>query len=140
MTLARRVRTFRMWPLADDCPHYTVDDVEDGYEPADGDVLMTYAEYAVTHPGFYEDAGPACMLGPSWVDIFRWSVGDGDWEPVPFTQLAGMTYVVCDRLLDPETNEHCEFDGYLLLDEKRLWRCPGCGGVRYEPEEAEVPA
>jgi hypothetical protein len=74
------------------------------------------------------------------VDIFRWSVGDGDWEPVPFTQLASMTYVVCDRLLDPETNEHCEFDGYLLLDEKRLWRCPGCGGVRYEPEEAEVPA
>ena len=36
-----------------------------------------------------------------------------------------MTYVVCNRLLDPETNQHCEFDGHLDLD-GGYWTCPGC--------------
>lgn len=136
MTLARRVRTIRMWPLADDCPHYTAEDLEDGYEPDDGvDVLMTAAAYDEAHPPFYEDAGAACMLGGSWVEICRWDFDAEYWEPVPFTQLAGMTYVVCDRLLDPETNEHCEFDGYLVLDHRRRWRCPGCRAIRYATEE-----
>jgi len=135
MTLARRVRTFRMWPLADDCPHYTADDVEDGYEPVEGDVLMTYAEYRDAHPGMYEDAGPACLLGPSWVEICRWDFDVDGWEFI--SPIDGMTYVVCDRMLDPETNEHCEFDGYVGLDEKRLWCCPGCSAVRYAAEEED---
>jgi hypothetical protein len=41
-------------------------------------------------------------------------------------------YVVCDRLLDPETNEHCEFDGDVFLDPKGYWRCPGCGHRNFE--------
>ena len=42
------------------------------------------------------------------------------------------TYVVCNRLLDAETNEHCEFDGDVLLDRDRAWRCPGCRHTRRE--------
>lgn len=44
-------------------------------------------------------------------------------------------YAVCDRLLNVETNEHCEFDGDVELDKKRMWRCPGCGALRYGSEE-----
>lgn len=43
-----------------------------------------------------------------------------------------MSYVVCDRLLDPETNEHCEFDGDVTLDDTGHWRCPACRGRHYE--------
>lgn len=46
-------------------------------------------------------------------------------------------YVVCDRLLDPETNEHCEFDGRVLVDANRGWACPGCHGRRRAPTEAD---
>lgn len=42
-------------------------------------------------------------------------------------------YVVCDRLLDPETNEHCEYDGYVTLPPERYYRCPGCGRKNYVP-------
>lgn len=35
-------------------------------------------------------------------------------------------YVVCDRLLDAETNEHCEFDGRVALGDGGRWFCPGC--------------
>jgi len=48
------------------------------------------------------------------------------------------TYVVCDRLLDPEMNEHCEFDGRVQLDADRRWRCPGCGARNYEPEATDA--
>lgn len=40
-------------------------------------------------------------------------------------------YVVCNRLLDPETNEHCEFDGEVTLEHSR-WRCPSCKALRFE--------
>jgi hypothetical protein len=39
-------------------------------------------------------------------------------------------YVVCDRLLDPETNEHCEFDGDVPVDADGYWACPGCRARR----------
>lgn len=42
------------------------------------------------------------------------------------------TYVVCDRLLDPETNEHCEFDGDVTIEDGH-WLCPGCRRRRPAP-------
>lgn len=42
----------------------------------------------------------------------------------------GGVYVVCDRLLNPETNEHCEYDGRPPIDAEGYWRCPGCGARR----------
>lgn len=36
-----------------------------------------------------------------------------------------MGYMVCNRLLDAETNAHCEFDGTVEIIDGR-WRCPGC--------------
>lgn len=42
-------------------------------------------------------------------------------------------YVVCNRLLDPETNEHCEFDGDVVFENGRA-RCPGCRRQMYEVE------
>jgi hypothetical protein len=41
-----------------------------------------------------------------------------------------MTYVVCNRLLDPEMNRYCEFDGNVPIT-NGAGRCPGCGGVVY---------
>lgn len=55
-----------------------------------------------------------------------------------------LAYQVCNRLLDPETNEHCEFDGDVQLRWRentlrwresspaayQVWDCPGCGTVR----------
>lgn len=46
--------------------------------------------------------------------------------------MSGGTYVVCDRLLNAETNRHCEFDGRLLLTVDGFWRCPACGGKHWE--------
>jgi len=40
------------------------------------------------------------------------------------------TYVVCNRLLDAETNEHCEFDGPVNVVNGTWW-CPACRGRRY---------
>lgn len=45
--------------------------------------------------------------------------------------VAELTYVVCNRLLDAETNEHCEFDGHLEVDARGYWQCPGCRARRY---------
>lgn len=49
-------------------------------------------------------------------------------------------YVVCDQLIDPETNEHCEYDGYPPII-NGYWRCPGCGTRRryrrYTPNGAD---
>lgn len=42
-------------------------------------------------------------------------------------------YRVCDRLLDPETNEHCEFDGMVPIYIDGSWHCPGCGARRWKP-------
>jgi len=39
-------------------------------------------------------------------------------------------YVVCNRLLDAETNEHCEFDGDVIVD-RNSWRCPACGSLHW---------
>ena len=44
--------------------------------------------------------------------------------------MTNTTYVVCNRLLDPETNEHCEFDGDMPVKDG-IWRCPSCLRVRY---------
>jgi hypothetical protein len=43
---------------------------------------------------------------------------------------ADVAYVVCNRLLDPETDEHCEFDGKVIVDGFGVWKCPSCGGMR----------
>lgn len=40
------------------------------------------------------------------------------------------SYEVCNRLLDPETNRHCEFDGTVSVSEDGVWRCPSCHGRR----------
>lgn len=47
-----------------------------------------------------------------------------------------LPYVVCDRLLDAETNEHCEFDGYVSLSRQGLWTCPACRRTNYVPVSA----
>jgi predicted Zn-ribbon and HTH transcriptional regulator len=41
-----------------------------------------------------------------------------------------MEYKVCNKLLDPETNEHCEFDGDVDVVDM-AWRCPGCRYMRW---------
>lgn len=46
---------------------------------------------------------------------------------------SGTEYVVCDRLLDPEMNEHCEFDGDVPVDADGWWQCPGCRARRRVP-------
>ncbi|OZD48617.1 hypothetical protein CH252_19000 [Rhodococcus sp. 06-1477-1B] len=46
-----------------------------------------------------------------------------------------LAYVVCNRLLDPEENEHCEFDGRVILTDAGAGTCPACRGpVRAEDE------
>jgi hypothetical protein len=40
-------------------------------------------------------------------------------------------YRVCNRLLDPETNEHCEFDGNVAVSVDGSWRCPSCHAKRW---------
>lgn len=40
-------------------------------------------------------------------------------------------YVVCNRLIDPETWEHCEFDGIVSVGFDQAWRCPTCGRLRH---------
>lgn len=45
-----------------------------------------------------------------------------------------LKYVVCNRLLDPETNEHCEFDGDRKVSPSGSWICPSCGKVRTSKE------
>lgn len=39
-------------------------------------------------------------------------------------------YRVCDRTLDAETNEHCEFDGLVDIAKDGSWRCPSCLSAR----------
>ena len=39
------------------------------------------------------------------------------------------SYQVCNRRLDAETNEYCEFDGDVEVT-GGTWRCPGCRGLR----------
>lgn len=48
-----------------------------------------------------------------------------------------MTYVVCDALLDAETNEHCEFDEDVVVDFDGGWRCPACHRIRHHNLTAE---
>ena len=50
-------------------------------------------------------------------------------ETPPKTELR-LAYVVCKRLLDPETWGHCDFDGELPVDSELSWRCPVCGALR----------
>jgi hypothetical protein len=49
-------------------------------------------------------------------------------------------YGVCNRLLDAETNEHCEFDGDVNATRNDFGgyrrTCPGCRSLRYTSEEA----
>jgi hypothetical protein len=46
-----------------------------------------------------------------------------------------MHYVVCNKLLDAETNEYCEFDGDVEVTLNDFggfrWKCPGCRSMRY---------
>lgn len=51
-----------------------------------------------------------------------------------------LQYVVCNRLLDPEENLHCEFDGPVLIDERGHGTCPWCKGtVRPEDDAPRRP-
>ena len=62
-----------------------------------------------------------------------WDDGNTDMPVCLESDLAlldGLRYVVCDRLLDPETNEHCEFDGRVHVTQKQTWLCPGCHAMR----------
>lgn len=45
-------------------------------------------------------------------------------------------YVVCNNLLDPEENRHCEWDGYLTFHDE-LARCPSCRRLVYQSEGEE---
>lgn len=51
-------------------------------------------------------------------------------------------YAVCNRLLDAETNEHCEFDGDVNDTPNDFggfrWTCPGCRGMRSSKYESET--
>lgn len=58
-----------------------------------------------------------------------------------------LSYQVCDFLLDPETNEHCEFDGDVPLrwrpsvrggSDYQVWDCPWCRHVRIARSESDV--
>jgi hypothetical protein len=40
-----------------------------------------------------------------------------------------LMYVVCDRLLDEETDERCDYDGEQRLNTRGNWTCPQCGGL-----------
>jgi uncharacterized Zn finger protein (UPF0148 family) len=40
-------------------------------------------------------------------------------------------YRTCNRLLDSETNEHCEFDGDVQSSADGSWHCPSCGSRRW---------
>ncbi|MFB7843605.1 hypothetical protein [Microbacterium sp. NPDC056052] len=53
----------------------------------------------------------------------------------PLLPVVHKLYTVCDRLLDPETNRHCEFDGDVTFIDGR-GRCPWCFRAMTE-EEAE---
>ncbi len=53
--------------------------------------------------------------------------GDGEWTIVGIEKRPER-YLVCNRLLDAETNEHCEFDGDVVVDPTRSTACPACGG------------
>ncbi len=74
----------------------------------------------------WEQAGEAGKWGPSWIAFPAQVL----WTP-PRT-----LYVVCNRLLDPETNEYCEFDGDVTF-ENRQGRCPGCRRLMFESEGDE---
>lgn len=41
-------------------------------------------------------------------------------------------YRVCNRLLDPETNQHCEFDGLVTITDEGAWNCPSCHTKRWK--------
>lgn len=62
--------------------------------------------------------------------------GDGEWTIFDL-ELRPERYLVCNRLLDPETTEHCEFDGDVVVDPTRTTRCPACSGplVHRAPRE-----
>lgn len=51
-----------------------------------------------------------------------------------------LAYVVCNRLLFPEDNTHCEFDGQVLIDDDGRGRCPWCRGTVYLPNETDRSA
>ncbi|WP_166790329.1 hypothetical protein [Cryobacterium sp. Hh11] len=43
-------------------------------------------------------------------------------------------YVVCNRRLNAETNEHCEYDGEQQITNGR-WVCPGCRAAHSAPRD-----
>lgn len=49
-------------------------------------------------------------------------------------------YVVCNRLLDPEANLHCEYDGRVLIDDNGHGRCPWCHKSVYSEDRVAPPA
>lgn len=55
----------------------------------------------------------------------------------PLLPVKRTLYVVCNRLLDPEENRHCEYDGDVEFTDGR-GRCPWCRSLLSE-SEGEVP-
>lgn len=83
--------------------------------------------YAATVPG-----GPG---GASLTTFVRHLFDEGV-RVTPLLPVTRDLYVVCNRLLDPEENRHCEFDGDLTFTDG-LARCPGCRRLIYESEGDE---
>ncbi len=72
------------------------------------------------------DMYPDLPVG-TYLDVHDDYWGDGEWTIVA-VERRPERYLVCDRLLDAETNEHCEFDGDVVVDPTRSTACPTCGG------------
>lgn len=49
-----------------------------------------------------------------------------------------MTYVVCNKPLNIETNRFCEFDGDVEELGDGSWRCPRCGYFRWISVAARI--
>lgn len=56
-------------------------------------------------------------------------------RPLTDSAIDDRVYVVCDRLLNTETNEHCEYDGRQNLAANGTWRCPACKHLNYYSTE-----
>lgn len=74
----------------------------------------------------WEQAGASGKWGPTWIAFPAQVL----WTP-PRT-----LYVVCNRLLDPEANVYCEFDGDVTFEFRR-GSCPWCRRPMHESEGDE---
>jgi hypothetical protein len=92
--------------------------------PTGGDVVSKWAEArAALELDAKQTIIPRSVAQVALADALRKLVPDAE----------ATLYVVCNNLVDPETNEYCEFDGDVrFVDE--LARCPACGRLMYQTE------